>query len=294
MRKTFRLELKSRSLELGHRTLIMGIVNVTPDSFSDGGRFLDRDKALEQARQLVAEGADFIDIGGESTRPFSDPVDAEQETRRVLPVIEALRRRMLTPISIDTTKAVVARRALAAGADIINDVSAMRNDREMVDVAAAFEAPVILMHMRGKPKNMQVEPVYADLMAEVEAFLEQRIDFAVSAGIPRERIVIDPGVGFGKTCDHNLTLINNLSLLARLEVPILVGPSRKAFIRSILKSEDGRDPDPGSPEVETGTQAAVAVSVLNGAHIVRVHSVAQTRATVKVIDAFGNLAHPVT
>lgn len=272
-------------MELGRRSHVMGIVNVTPDSFSDGGKFLDSDAAVAQAMWLAAQGADIIDIGGESTRPFSEGISEEEELRRVIPVIEKLAGLMSVPISIDTTKARVARDAVAAGAAIINDVSALRTDPRMAATAAKCEVPLILMHMLGKPKTMQANPTYRDVVGEVKNFLAEAIDQAVSAGVDRSRIIVDPGIGFGKTIDHNLTLINRLDDLLDLNTPILVGPSRKAFIRKILKSSESEDIAPSLPVVSTGTQAAVAAAVLRGAHIVRVHDVAQTVATLKIIDA---------
>lgn len=280
----YTLTWNHHTLELGRRTLIMGIVNVTPDSFSDGGKFHSVEAAVAQASHLAASGADIIDIGGESTRPFAEAVSTEEEIERVVPVIEQLAHRIDRPISIDTTKADVARAALDAGAAIINDISAMRMDRHMTSVAAEYGVPVILMHMKGDPRTMQIDPTYDDVVMEVRQFLEHAIDTCLDAGIDRRRIIIDPGIGFGKTIHHNLRLIRHLAELAKLNAPILVGPSRKRFIRDILKdpSKDGLPPD--HPEVETGTQAAVAASVLNGAHIVRVHNVGNTCAMVRVLD----------
>ena len=275
-------------LELGPRTLVMGIVNVTPDSFSDGGRFLGRDNAIDQGIRLMDEGADILDIGGESTRPFSDPVSTEEELRRVIPVIEALSRQGSVPISIDTTKAEVARQALAAGASIINDISALRVDPAMAEVAVRHAVPIILMHMLGTPKTMQVEPSYDDVVVEVRAFLRQAVDQAVQAGIPADRIIVDPGIGFGKTFDHNLELMGRLDALHELGCPILVGSSRKAFIRHLLKPADQKDIPADTPVVATGTQATVAAAALQGVHIVRVHEVAETRTTLKIIDAIRN------
>lgn len=283
--QTFTLSWGSHRLVFGARTRIMGVLNVTPDSFSDGGRFNSLDKAVAQAENLVAEGADIIDIGGESTRPFSEPVSAEDEIQRVVPVIEKIAGRLKVPISIDTTKTEVARQALNAGADIINDISAMRLEPSMGVLAAEMGVPVILMHMQGTPKTMQVTPQYDDLMGEIIGFLNDAIGRAQAAGIPRDRIIVDPGIGFGKTFTHNLTLINRLSALKALDAPILVGPSRKAFIRHILKSSGDDALAPQHPDVATGNQAVVAGAVLNGAHLVRVHDVAQTRITVKMIDA---------
>ena len=288
MRKQYTLKWGSHRLELGERTCVMGVVNVTPDSFSDGGRFYSPDAAIDQGEKLIADGADILDIGGESTRPFSDEVSERDELERVIPVIEVLAGRTGIPISIDTTKAAVARRALEAGASIINDVSALRVDPQMTAVAVEFDVPVMLMHMLGTPKTMQESPVYDDVVADIKQFLDQAVSKAVNAGIARERIIIDPGIGFGKTLEHNLLLINNVFGLQTIDLPILIGPSRKAFLRNLLKEEGIEDISPDLPIVETGTQAAVAVAVTRGAHIVRVHDVADTRATVKIVDAIVN------
>jgi dihydropteroate synthase len=267
----------------------MGIVNVTPDSFSDGGRFHSADDAIAQAERLVEAGAGIIDIGGESTRPFADKVPQEEEIDRVVPVIKALAHRIPIPISIDTTKASVAEAAVAAGASIINDVSAMHMDAQMPQTAARLDVPVILMHMKGSPRTMQEAPCYNDVVAEVKDYLANAIRKAVEAGIDRDNIIIDPGIGFGKTGRHNLLLINHLAAFEALEAPILIGPSRKRFIRDILKDPSQEDIRPDRPEVETGTQATVAASVMNGAHIIRVHNVADTVAMVKVLDAIRNV-----
>jgi dihydropteroate synthase len=281
-------------LTLGSRTLVMGIVNITPDSFSDGGRFLGREAAIEHGCRLLDEGADILDIGGESTRPFSDPVPEEEELRRVLPVIEALARRSAVPISIDTTKAQVARRALEAGASMINDVSALRVDPDMAPMAADRDVPVILMHMLGTPKTMQKNPHYDDVVAEVCAFLRQAVERAVQAGIDARHIIVDPGIGFGKTFDHNLQLLQRLPALHDLDRPLLVGSSRKAFIRHLLKPAGEKDIPADLPLVGTGTQATVAACALQGVHIVRVHEVAATRATLKIIDAIRNAGTETT
>ena len=272
-------------MEFGPRTRIMGVINVTPDSFSDGGKFLTYDDAVTQGRKLAAEGADILDIGGESTRPFSDPVPADVEIERVIPVIEKLAAELSIPISIDTMKAEVARRAIEAGASIINDVSALRFDPDIGAVAKASDAPLVLMHMLGSPKTMQLSPSYDDLFGEISDFLKGAMARAQQQGIPKSKIIIDPGIGFGKTLSHNLLLIRQLQAFAGLDVPVLIGPSRKAFIRTLLKDEGSDDIAPDLPIVETGTQATVAAAVLNGVHIVRVHDVASTRATVRICDA---------
>jgi dihydropteroate synthase len=267
----------------------MGILNVTPDSFSDGGRFFDVEAALAHAERMVAAGADIIDIGGESTRPFSDAVSPQEEADRVVPVIETLARRIEAPISIDTTKASVARQALEAGAAIVNDISALRAEPEIAGVAARHRAPLILMHMKGTPKTMQADPRYDDLIGEVVDFLDAAIRTATDAGVSRDSLIVDPGIGFGKTIAHNLCLIKRLEALECLDAPILVGSSRKAFIRRILQNDAQADIDPTLPQVETGTQATVAAAIMKGAHIVRVHDVDSTFTTARIIDAIRNV-----
>jgi len=250
----------------------MGALNVTPDSFSDGGAFLDPDAAADRALAMEREGADIIDIGGESSRPGAEPVPLEEELRRVLPVLERLRGRLRIPISIDTTKAEVAEAALQAGAEIVNDISALRFDPRMGEVVAKSGAGLVLMHMRGTPKTMQQDPTYADVVAEVRDFLAQRVEHAVSLGIDRELIAIDPGIGFGKTVEHNLELLRRLPELCELGHPVLVGPSRKSFIGAVL--------DLPVEERLEGTLAACAVAVVRGADIVRVHDVRAVRRAV--------------
>ncbi len=291
--KTFNLSCNTHSLELGKRTCIMGIINVTPDSFSDGGKFFAQGAAVAQGEKLFKDGADIIDIGGESSRPFSEVVSAEEEAQRVVPVIEKLAKSVSIPISIDTTKASVAKQAIEAGASIINDISSLRFDPDMADIAAKYKVPVILMHMKGTPKTMQVSPVYEDLIGEIKYFFTDAIDRADKRGISRSKIIIDPGIGFGKTVKHNFLIIQKLYEFEMLDVPILIGPSRKSFLRNILKDEISKDIDPNLPEVETGTQATVAASILHGAHIVRAHNVANTLTTVKIIDAIKNVGNCV-
>lgn len=275
-----------REMALGRRTRIMGVVNITPDSFSDGGRFFDPDAAVAQAEQMVKAGADILDIGGESTRPFSRGVSAEEEMERVIPVIAGLAQTVSVPISVDTTKAAVAKAALDAGAAIINDVSALQGDPEMGPLAARRGVPVVLMHMKGTPETMQQDPQYGDLFGEIHGFFEQAIARAQEAGIPRSGIVLDPGIGFGKTVTHNLLLIRHLFAFADLDCPLLLGSSRKAFIRKILgEAAGGAEFAPRSRETEIGTQATVTAAVLGGAHIVRVHDVAGTWPTVRIADA---------
>lgn len=262
------------------RPLIMGILNVTPDSFADGGRFFDHAAALDQARALVAAGADLLDIGGESTRPFADPVPLKEELRRVLPVIEALVPEIAVPISIDTFKAPVARAALEAGACLINDISALRFDPDMAPLAAAAQAPVVLMHMQGTPRDMQRHPHYDDLLGEIRAFFQERLDFARSQGLSRDLLVLDPGIGFGKTWEHNLMILNNLDKFLDLGYPLMVGPSRKAFIGHILGL-------PAGEERDIGTLAALAVAVRRGARFIRTHNVAYARQFLTVLEAIG-------
>ncbi len=273
----FKLSWSGYTLDLSLRTHVMGVINVTPDSFSDGGQFFEKERAIEQGLQLGADGADLIDIGGESTRPYSKGISAEEEMNRVIPVIEALSKEITIPISIDTLKAQVAREALRSGASMVNDISALRSDPEMAAVAAEADVPIILMHMKGTPSDMQVNPTYDDVTAEIIAFLTGAIDQAVSRGIRKERIIVDPGIGFGKSFDHNLKILKELGRFQCLDMPILVGSSRKAFIGRIL--------DKKVHERDTGTMATVAAAVMNGAHIVRVHNVKQAVETVRVIDA---------
>jgi len=260
----------------------MGVLNVTPDSFFDGGHFEDKNKAVDHALELVADGADMIDVGGESTRPGADPVPADVERGRVIPVIEALRKRLSGLISVDTTKARVAEAALEAGADIINDISAARHDIRMFELAHRFKAGLIMMHMKGEPRNMQDKPSYDNVLAEVKVFLKERMDMAVAYGIPKERIIIDPGIGFGKRLEDNLRLINNLTTFRELGRPILVGPSRKSFIGKILDL-------PTEDRLE-GTIASAVLCMVRGAAILRVHDVKAVKRAVLVAEAILNEA----
>lgn len=268
---------------LGRRTLVMGIVNVTPDSFSDGGKFFEADRAVAHARELVAEGADLVDVGGESTRPGSEEVADEEETRRVVPVVRALAATSQVAISVDTRKASVARAALAAGAHIVNDVSALR-DPQMPGVVAEARAGLVVMHMLGEPKSMQLGPAYTDVVREVTSYLEERAGVAVRAGIAQDAIVLDPGLGFGKRTgkgiEDNVTLLKHLGDLRRTGYPILVGASRKSFIGNILGVPLG--------ERLEGSLAAAAVAAWNGADILRVHDVRATRRVVDLVDAVRN------
>jgi dihydropteroate synthase len=260
------------------RPLIMGILNVTPDSFADHGAHFDHAVALAHARDLVAAGADILDVGGESTRPFAEPVPLEEELRRVIPVIEAIAPEIPIPISIDTYKAPVARAALKAGASIINDISALRFDPEMAPLAAAHRAPVVLMHMQGTPRDMQRDPRYDDLMGEITAFFRERLEFALSRGIARGAIALDPGLGFGKTREHNLEILRRLELFLELGCPLLVGPSRKAFIGHLAGQ-------PAGPERDVGSLAALLAAVQRGAKIVRTHNVAYAQQFFAVWEA---------
>jgi len=255
----------------------MGVLNVTPDSFFDGGRYFDPGKAVARGLELAGQGADIIDIGGESTRPGSDPIPAEEEVRRTVPVISALRKQTSAFLSIDTTKFEVARAAVDAGADIINDISALRFEKEILFLAANQQVAVVLMHMQGVPKTMQVEPSYTDTLAEVKGFLVTRLAAALQAGLGRDRIVIDPGIGFGKRLKDNLVLLNHLSVLDDLGCPILIGPSRKGFIGKLLDL-------PPEDRLE-GTIAASVMSVARGAHVLRVHDVQSVRRAVRVAEA---------
>jgi dihydropteroate synthase len=261
---------------VGDRTLVMGVVNVTPDSFSDGGRFLDAAAAEAHARQLVAEGADLLDIGGESTRPGAEAVDAKEELRRVLPVLDALAD-VRVPRSIDTRKPEVARAALRAGASVVNDVAALRAPG-MAELCAAARCGVVLMHMQGEPATMQRDPRYGDVGTEVAAFLRERAVVAERAGVAREAIVLDPGLGFGKTTAHNLALLRELPKLASLGYPLLVGHSRKRFLAELAAND--------TPDARLHAGLAVATfAALQGAHIVRTHDVAATVAAVRAADA---------
>lgn len=255
----------------------MGIINVTPDSFSDGGLYFNKEKAVDRGLELAEEGANIIDIGGESTRPGSDFISTEEELMRTVPVISALRKKTDVLISVDTTKSEVAEAALDEGADIINDISSFRFDPKMLSLAAQKDIPVILMHMKGTPKNMQLNPFYEDLLAEIRGFLEERIATAQAYGIKKEKIIIDPGIGFGKSLKDNLTLIKSLKFLEPIDRPILIGISRKSFIGKILSLP---------PQERTeGTIASAVLSIINGAHILRVHDVEAVKRAVLVTEA---------
>ncbi len=263
--------------EPAKHTLVMGILNVTPDSFSDGGQFSSEEGFTRQSRAMIEAGADIIDIGGESSRPFSEPVFAEDELGRVIPAISAIRGFSAIPISVDTTKAVVARKALEAGADIINDISAMRADPEMISVLKDFGAPVVIMHMQGTPKTMQQAPHYDDVLGEISTFLKERVQWAEDHGLSRERIIIDPGLGFGKTVSHNLLIIKHIARFTAIGCPVLVGHSRKAFIGSVL------DLPVNSRDLSTAVISALCVA--QGVNILRVHDVEKTLQAVRITEA---------
>ncbi len=287
--KKYTLEWDRFKLKLGKKPYIMGILNVTPDSFSDGGRYFKFEKAVAQGRALAHEGADILDIGGESSRPFAEPVSEEEEIQRVAPVIKELSHQIDIPISIDTVKSRVALEALNAGASIINDISSFEKDPKLADLAAKRSTPVIMMHMKGTPETMQVNPEYSDLIKEINDYFIQRIDFAVNKGIQKKNIILDPGIGFGKTVQHNLVILKNMDKLAEIGFPLLVGSSRKSFIQKILseknKKENKQEIHAASEECEIGTLASVAAAFMNGGHIVRVHDVARVKPFVQILDS---------
>jgi dihydropteroate synthase len=280
VRKEYILQVNGKKHTLGQRTWIMGVINVTPDSFSDGGLYFEEERAVERGMELEAEGADIIDVGGESTKPGSEPIAAEEELKRIIPVISALRKRTSSLISVDTTKSEVAQAALDEGADIINDISSFRFDSKMLPLAAQKQVPVVLMHMKGIPKTMQDNPRYEDVVLEVKAFFKEKIQAAQEHGINKEKIIIDPGIGFGKGLKDNLVLINRLQTFEELGCPLLVGVSRKSFIGKILNL-------PAAERLE-GTIASALLSIINGAHILRVHDVAAVKRAVLVAEAIIN------
>jgi dihydropteroate synthase len=281
-RKRFRLKLPSRTLLLGERTLVMGVLNVTPDSFSDGGEFLDSEAAVARALQMERDGADIVDIGGESTRPGATPVTTEEELRRIVPVIQVLRGKLRIPLSVDTRRAEVAEAAVAAGAEILNDVSGLRTDARLGEVARRAGAPLILMHMRGTPQTMQRGPFARDVIRDVIAGLRDALARARRAGLPKSQVLLDPGIGFGKKFEQNFEILARLPEFARLGCPIVVGTSRKSFLGKALAGPDG--PDVPSDERLLGTAATVTASILGGAHIVRVHDVAEMVRVARVAD----------
>jgi dihydropteroate synthase len=273
----YSIHCRKRTLTLGKRTLLMGILNVTPDSFSDGGFFFEKEKAIAHGLKMVEEGADIIDIGGESTRPGSKPLELEEELRRVIPVIESIAKKVDVPISIDTYKSNVAERAIEAGAEIINDISGLHFDPRLAKVAAKKGTPLILMHIRGTPETMQKDVHYDSLFSEILRYLKDSIQIAESSGVDPQKIIIDPGIGFGKTVLDNLLIIKNLYEFRILGKPILLGTSRKTFIGKILNAAvEGR---------LEGTLSSIAIGVLMGAHIIRSHDVFQTKMAIAVADA---------
>jgi len=273
----YSIRCRKRTLTLGKRTLLMGVLNVTPDSFSDGGLFFDKEKAIDYGLKMVEEGADIIDIGGESTRPGSKPLELEEELRRVIPVIESLAKEVDVPISIDTYKSIVAQRAIEVGAEIINDISGLHFDPSLAKVVAKNDNPLVLMHIRGNPETMQKDIHYDSLFSEILQYLKESIQRAESAGLDPRQIIIDPGIGFGKTVEDNLLIIKNLYEFRILGKPILLGTSRKSFIGKILNTEVG--------DRLEGTLSSIAIGVLNGAHIIRSHDVLQAKKAIAVTDA---------
>ena len=272
------LKIRDRIFNWGERTYLMGILNVTPDSFSDGGEFNTVEKALSQAKEMIANGVDTIDIGGESTRPNAEAVSVELELQRVIPVIEQLRTISSIPISIDTTKAIVAEKAIAAGADLVNDISGATFDAEMLATVAKLKVPIILMHIRGNPKTMQSLTDYRDVVEEVKEFLSTQVEKAIACGIERDKIIIDPGIGFAKQAQQSLELLQRLEELKALSLPMLVGVSRKSFMRPILHQDDAK-------QRIWGTAAACHGAIARGADLLRVHDVAQMYDVCRVADA---------
>jgi len=280
-RKTFHLKLKSGALVLGKRTLVMGVLNVTPDSFSDGGKFFDARRAVDHALAMESAGADLLDIGAESTRPDSKGIGPDEELRRLLPVLEGLRGRLRIPISVDTRNAGVAEMAIGAGAQMINDVSGLRHDPELAEVAARRRVPLVLMHLRGTPETMQKMPFARNVLHDVTSGLRKSIGVAMGAGVAKSQIILDPGIGFGKSFAQNYELLAKLPELARLGYPILVGTSRKGFLGATL----AREGKPAPPEERIwATAATVTAAILGGAHIVRVHDVAEMAQVARTAD----------
>ena len=273
-------------LSIEKQSLIMGILNVTPDSFSDGGKYLEKNNAINHALAMIDNGADIIDVGGESTRPFSDPVSLDEEISRVIPVIEGIRKESDVCISIDTTKSEVATAALNSGASLINDVSAMEVDPLMIDVALKFDCPIIIMHMKGTPKSMQDNPQYESLISDIKDYLQERVDFIVSKGVNSKKIVIDPGIGFGKTVENNFEIINNLNHFTKMGFPVMLGASRKSFIGISLDL-------PEEDRLE-GSLAANIIGLQNGAKIFRVHDVAETNKAFVIANKIFNSNHLIS
>ena len=274
---TYPLRFRKHTIALGKKTLLMGILNVTPDSFSDGGLYLEKEKAIAHGLGMIKEGADILDIGGESSRPGSKPIGADEELQRVIPVIEGLMKQADVPISIDTTKSIVAEEAIKAGAQMINDISGLHFDQGLAEVAAKEEIPLVLMHIRGTPETMQKDVRYRSLFSEMLQSLRKSIQRAESLGVAPDQIIIDPGIGFGKTMEDNLLIIKNLSEFRILGKPILLGTSRKNFLGKILQAD--------VTERLEGTLSSIAIGIMNGAHIVRCHDVLQAKKTIAVADA---------
>jgi dihydropteroate synthase len=274
-------QLRSRSVSLPRRPLVMGIINVTPDSFSDGGRFYGSQAAIDQALKLAAEGADFLDIGGESTRPYSEPVPEDEELCRVMPVVEAVCQKVDIPVSIDTSKSKVAKLAIEAGAEIINDVTALTGDPAMLEIAVQSGAGICAMHMQGTPQTMQDNPTYADVVTDIMHFLRDARDMLLAAGISKDRICLDPGIGFGKTHAHNLALLANCWWLHELGCPVLVGHSRKGFISHVIGDK--------TADRTAGTIGAACALAAQGVQVVRVHDVAPVRHALQLFEASGGI-----
>ena len=284
LRSDYKIDCRGNVLDLGLRTHVMGILNVTPDSFSDGGRFADAGKALAHARDMVAAGADIIDVGGESTRPGAAPLPEDEELRRIIPVIQRLAAELAVPISVDTYKSSVAEKALRAGASMVNDISGLRFSPDMASVAAEHGAAVVIMHIKGTPRDMQQNPAYDDVIAEITAYLEKGIGIALKAGVDREKVLIDPGIGFGKTFEHNLAILGRLDELRGLGRPIVLGTSRKKFIGAVLGI-------PAPEERVLGTAATVALGIERGASVVRVHDVQHMAQVARMTDAILKSVH---
>lgn len=272
-------------LDITKRTYIMGILNRTPDSFSDGGLYMDEKDAIDRACEMVSDGADIVDIGGESTRPGAEPVSAAEEIDRIIPIIRAARRNIDVPISIDTYKSEVAAEALKNGADMINDITGLRGDSGMAKLAAEYGVPVVVMHIKGTPRTMQQDTHYDSLLRDIAISLEGSIYLAVKAGVARDKIIIDPGIGFGKAVEHNLTILKNLSVFKALGCPILVGISRKSFITDTLKKYNIHNEDITAGERLMGSASAAALSIANGANILRVHDVKEMVRVARIADA---------
>jgi len=275
------MKIKNREFDFENKTYTMGILNLTPDSFSDGGNYTDVEAAIKRAKEMVEEGVDIIDVGAESTRPGAKYIEEEEELRRLLPVVKRLVEEIEVPISIDTYKSKVAEESLKLGAHIINDIKGLKGDPEMAKVVAKYNAPIIIMHIKGTPKTMQNDPKYKDLIGEISDKLESSIEIAIKAGIKAENIILDPGIGFGKTFDDNLKLIDKLGKLRKIGYPILIGASRKGFIGEIL----------GTPPLERveGNLAVAVLSAYNGASIIRVHEVKETKQALKIVNRMKNL-----